>query len=233
MNNASLYVWDTAQFPELNQGIDSSLKQATQDFEKLRQTFVEEISPNIIELGERISAEARSMNYSHVFIDSYLNARNEIPDQPKLGAVAIPSPDVSQVEAPIPVELLFNTELMGVIRPMAKELGLVIYDVRGVVYYPDGSIYPEKLAKIIKKNDELERQRRENAKIYQPNAKLPSRYDDFRKLIIPFIDKCMLEHGYSTLGQVKANEIPRYYKQFKHFDVAIEFWGRVHTVILI
>ena len=175
MNNASIYVWDTAQFPELKQGADSNLKQATKDFEKLRQTPVDVISPNIIELGKRISAEAESMSYSDVFMDSYLNAENEIPDQPKFGAVAIPSPDVSQVEAPIPVEQLFNSELLSIIRPMAKELGLVIYDVRGAVYYPDGSIYPPKLAKVVEKQEKLEREISQNAHLYQPNAELPSK----------------------------------------------------------
>ncbi len=62
------------------------------------------------------------MNYSDVFIDSYLNAENEIPDQPNLEAVAIPSPDVLQVKAPF-VEHLVNSELLRVIRLMARDLG--------------------------------------------------------------------------------------------------------------
>lgn len=225
MNNASTYIWDIAQFPELKQGADSNLKQATKDFEKLRQTSVDAISPNIIELSKRLSAEATSLNYSDVFIDSYLNAENEIPDQPKFGAVAIPSPDVSQVEAPIPVEQLFNTELLSVMRPMAKELGLVIYDVRGAVYYPDGNIYPPKLAKAIEKQDQVEEQLRQNAKIYQPNAELPNKYKDFELLVIPFIHECMLKNGYKTLGNVKANAIPYYFKQFKHHKVVITMGG--------
>lgn len=225
MNNASTYIWDIAQFPELKQGADSNLKQATKDFEKLRQTSVDAISPNIIELSKRLSAEATSLNYSDVFIDSYLNAENEIPDQPKFGAVAIPSPDVSQVEAPIPVEQLFNSELLNVIRPMAKELGLVIFDVRGAVYYPDGSIYPPKLAKAVEKQDQVEEQLRQNAKIYQPNAELPNKYDDFEALIYPFVHECMIKNGYTTLGKVKANEIPHYSKQFKHFRAIITIGG--------
>jgi hypothetical protein len=225
MNNASIYVWDTTQFPELKQGSDSNLKQATKDFEKLRRIPMDAISPSIIELGKRLSAEAETINYSDVFIDSYLNAENEIPDQPKLGAVAIPSPDVSQVEAPIPVEQLFDSELLSVMRPMAKELGLVIYDLRGAVYYPDGNIYPPKLAKAVEKQDQVEEQLRQNAKIYQPNEKLPSKYKDFELLVIPFIHECMLKNGYKTLGKSKANSIPYYYKQFKHHKVVITMGG--------
>ncbi|OBX84231.1 hypothetical protein [Faucicola atlantae] len=214
MNNASIYVWDTAQFPELKQGADSNLKQATKDFEKLRQTPVDVISPNIIELGKRISAEAESMSYSDVFMDSYLNAENEIPDQPKFGAVAIPSPDVSQVEAPIPVEQLFNSELLSIIRPMAKELGLVIYDVRGAVYYPDGSIYPPKLAKVVEKQEKLEREISQNAHLYQPNAELPSKRDDFQKLFVPLLSQELTKWGFS-LNETKKNFL--YFKKKTEF----------------
>ena len=91
----SIYLWDTAQFPELKAGADSSLKQATKDFERLKTTPVDAISSNILELGKRLTAEATTMGYSDVFIDSYLNAENDIAYQPKFGAVAIGEPDTS------------------------------------------------------------------------------------------------------------------------------------------
>lgn len=177
------FAWDTAQISPDLQSI-TSIEDAQQVFEKLRNTDIANVSDNILELGKRIEAEPMTRNYSDDFDDTYFNTLNHINDQPPKLAIELPSPQYAHGEA------------LDVIRPICRELGLVFYDSRGAVFLPNGDIYPPNIAKYIEQEEEKKRLARIGANIYNPNVALPDRREDFREIAKPFIFDNARNYGF-------------------------------------
>lgn len=194
MSVQTFFVWDIQQVA-CTPSKDSSWEQATHDFEALRQQPVDDISPNIIELADRLVAEVLTSDYSDIFIDSYSSADIEVGNHPKTACVAIPTPEALHGEA------------LDVIAPLCEELGLVFYDTRGMVAYPDGTIYPPNIARgmaLLKEKRALEKQ---SADIYKPGAQVPRDREDFEKILHPFMHECLKRYGYQSSQVSKDNVI--------------------------
>ena len=194
MSAQTFFVWDIQQVTCIPSK-DSSWEQATHDFEALRQQPVDTISPNIIELADRLVDEARTSDYSEVFYEAYVNTNLEMKTHPKTACVAIPTPEALHGEA------------LDVIVPLCEELGLVFYDTRGMVAYPDGTIYPPNIARGMALLKEKRALAKQSADIYKPEAQVPRDREDFEKILHPFMHDCLERYGYQRSQVTSANVI--------------------------
>ena len=194
MSAQTFFVWDIQQVT-CTSSKDSSWEQATHDFEALSQQPVDEISPNIIELADRLVDEARTSDYSEVFYEAYVNTNLEMKKHPKTACVAIPTPEALHGEA------------LDVIAPLCEELGLVFYDTRGMVAYPDGTIYPPNIARGMALLKEKRALAKQYADIYKPEADVPRDREDFEKILHPFMHDCLERYGYQSNQISSANDI--------------------------
>lgn len=194
MSAQTFFVWDIQQVT-CTSSKDSSWEQATHDFEALSQQPVDEISPNIIELADRLVDEARTSDYSEVFYEAYVNTNLEMKKHPKSACVAIPTPEALHGEA------------LDVIAPLCEELGLVFYDTRGMVAYPDGTIYPPNIARGMALLKEKRALAKQSADIYKPEADVPRDREDFEKILHPFMHDCLERYGYQSNQISSANDI--------------------------
>ena len=194
MSAQTFFVWDTQQVTSIPSK-DSSWEQATHDFEALSQQPVDDISPNIIELADRLVDEARTSDYSEVFYEAYVNTNLEMKKHPKTACVAIPTPEALHGEA------------LDVIAPLCEELGLVFYDTRGMVAYPDGTIYPPNIARGMALLKEKRALAKQSADIYKPEAQVPRDKEDFEKILHPFMHDCLECYGYQSNQISSANDI--------------------------
>lgn len=192
MSAQTFFVWDIHQIT-CTPSKDSSWEQATHDFEALRKHPVDDISPNIIELADRLVDEARTSDYSEVFYEAYVNTNLEMKTHPKTACVAIPTPEALHGEA------------LDVIAPLCEELGLVFYDTLGMVAYPDGTIYPPNIARGIALLKEKRALAKQSADIYKPEADVPRDREDFEKILHPFMHDCLERYGYQTSQISSAN----------------------------
>ncbi|WP_351119435.1 hypothetical protein [Psychrobacter sp. SMN/5/1215-MNA-CIBAN-0208] len=194
MSAQTFFVWDIQQVT-CTSSKDSSWEQATHDFEALSQQPVDEISPNIIELADRLVDEARTSDYSEVFYEAYVNTNLEMKKHPKTACVAIPTPEALHGEA------------LDVIAPLCEELGLVFYDTRGMVAYPDGTIYPPNIARGMALLKEKRALAKQSADIYKPVADVPRDREDFEKILHPFMHDCLKRYSYQPSQVSSANVI--------------------------
>ncbi|WP_440465397.1 hypothetical protein [Psychrobacter sp. ASPA161_6] len=194
MSAQTFFVWDIQQVT-CTSSKDSSWEQATHDFEALSQQPVDEISPNIIELADRLVDEARTSDYSEVFYEAYVNTNLEMKKHPKTACVAIPTPEALHGEA------------LDIIAPLCEELGLVFYDTRGMVAYPDGTIYPPNIARGMALLKEKRALAKQSADIYKPEADVPRDREDFEKILHPFMHDCLERYGYQSNQISSANDI--------------------------
>ena len=194
MSAQTFFVWDIHQIT-CTPSKDSSWEQATHDFEALRQQPVDDISPNIIELADLLVNEARTSDYSEVFYEAYVNTNLEMKTHPKTACVAIPTPEALHGEA------------LDVIAPLCEELGLVFYDTRGMVAYPDGTIYPPNIARGIALLKEKRALAKQSADIYKPEADVPRDREDFEKILHPFMHDCLKRYSYQRSQVTSANVI--------------------------
>ncbi|MBP3946627.1 hypothetical protein [Psychrobacter sp. K31L] len=194
MSAQTFFVWDIQQVT-CTSSKDSSWEQATHDFEALSQQPVDEISPNIIELADRLVDEARTSDYSEVFYEAYVNTNLEMKKHPKSACVAIPTPEALHGEA------------LDLIAPLCEELGLVFYDTRGMVAYPDGTIYPPNIARGMALLKEKRALAKQSADIYKPEADVPRDREDFEKILHPFMHDCLERYGYQSNQISSANDI--------------------------
>ena len=194
MSAQTFFVWDIQQVV-CTPSKDSSWEQATHDFEALRKHPVDDISPNIIELADRLVDEARTSDYSEVFYEAYVNTNLEMKKHPKTACVAIPTPEALHGEA------------LDVIAPLCEELGLVFYDTRGMVAYPDGTIYPPNIARGMTLLKEKRALAKQSADIYKPEADVPRDREDFEKILHPFMHDCLERYGYQSNQISSANDI--------------------------
>lgn len=194
MSAQTFFVWDIHQIT-CTPSKDSSWEQATHDFEALRQQPVNTISPNIIELADRLVDEARTSDYSEVFYEAYVNTNLEMKTHPKTACVAIPTPEALHGEA------------LDVIAPLCEELGLVFYDTRGMVAYPDGTIYPPNIARGMTLLKEKRALAKQSADIYKPEIDVPRDKEDFEKILHPFMHDCLERYGYQSNQISSANDI--------------------------
>ncbi len=194
MSAQTFFVWDIQQVTCIPSK-DSSWEQATHDFEALRQQPVDTISPNIIELADRLVDEARTSDYSEVFYETYVNTNLEMKTHPKTACVAIPTPEAMHGEA------------LDVIAPLCEALGLVFYDTRGMVAYPDGTIYPPNIARGMALLKEKRALAKQSADIYKPEAQVPRDREDFEKILHPFMHDCLKRYGYQPSQVSSANVI--------------------------
>lgn len=193
MSAQTFFVWDTQQVT-YTPSKDSSWEQATHDFEALRQQPVDDISPNIVELADRLVDEARTSDYSEVFYEAYVNTNLEMKTHPKTACVAIPTPEALHGEA------------LDVIAPLCEELGLVFY-ARGMVTYPDGTIYPPNIVRGMALLKEKRALAKQSADIYKPEAQVPRDREDYEKIMHPFMHDCLERYGYHRSQVTSANVI--------------------------
>lgn len=194
MSVQTFFVWDTQQVTYMPSK-DSSWEQATHDFKALCQQPVNDISPNIVELADRLVEEARTSDYSEVFYEAYVNTNLEMKTHPKTACVAIPTPEALHGEA------------LDVVAPLCEELGLVFYDTRGMVAYPDGTIYPPNIARGMALLKEKRALAKQSADIYKPKAQVPRDREDFEKILHPFMHDCLERYGYQRSQVTSANVI--------------------------